>query len=133
MLARTHARLRLGDIGPLMRFYAKDVQFHFPGEHSWSANLSDKRALEAWLERFASTGLQLYADEILISGPPWKTTVVIRGHDHLIDEQGTVVYENRAVIWGSASWGKLKRYEVYEDTQKVAAFDDYLQSRTSRS
>ncbi len=39
---------------------------------------------------------------------------------------GDVVYENRGVIFGKIAWGKIKSYEVFEDTQKVAAFDDYL-------
>ena len=33
---------------------------------------------------------------------------------------GERVYENRYVIWGQLKWGRLKRYEVYEDTQKTA-------------
>jgi hypothetical protein len=30
------------------------------------------------------------------------------------------------VIWGRISWGRVREYEVYEDTQKSAAFDEYL-------
>jgi hypothetical protein len=30
------------------------------------------------------------------------------------------------VIWGRLAWGRLKEYEVYEDTQKAKALDDYL-------
>jgi hypothetical protein len=29
------------------------------------------------------------------------------------------------VIWGRLSWGLLKEYEVYEDTQKSAGLDDH--------
>jgi hypothetical protein len=39
---------------------------------------------------------------------------------------GERVYENRYVIWGHISWGLLRDYEVYEDTQKSKALDDYL-------
>jgi hypothetical protein len=43
---------------------------------------------------------------------------------------GTTVYENRSVIWGRMSWGRLKAYEVYEDTHQAEALDEYLaQSR----
>jgi hypothetical protein len=30
------------------------------------------------------------------------------------------------VIWGQMVWGRLEHYEVYEDTQKAKAFDDFL-------
>jgi hypothetical protein len=32
----------------------------------------------------------------------------------------------RYVIWGRMKWGKLQEYEVYEDTEKAKALDDYL-------
>jgi hypothetical protein len=32
------------------------------------------------------------------------------------------------VIWGRISWGRLREYEVYEDTQKSKALDEYLAS-----
>jgi hypothetical protein len=41
---------------------------------------------------------------------------------------GTIVYENRGVIFGRIAWGKLKHYEVNEDTEKVTAFDGYLRT-----
>ncbi|MGA2928282.1 MAG: hypothetical protein ABSG43_20260, partial [Solirubrobacteraceae bacterium] len=56
----------------------------------------------------------------------WKMTVCVRGHDYLKSPAGEVVYENRYVIWGRMAWGKLKDYEVYEDTEKARALDDYL-------
>jgi hypothetical protein len=36
------------------------------------------------------------------------------------------VYENRFVIWGRMKWGRLKEYEVYEDTIKPRALDEWL-------
>jgi ketosteroid isomerase-like protein len=122
------AQLRAGDSGPLLRFYADDVHFRFPGDSSWAGEVRGKPELERWLRRFIDAGLQIYADEIVVKGPPWKTTVIIRGTDHARDGRGEIVYENRVVIWGTASWGKVRRYEVYEDTQKTAALDEYLAS-----
>ena len=40
--------------------------------------------------------------------------------------EGETIYANRYVIWGRMAWGKLRDYEVYEDTQKAAALDEYL-------
>jgi ABC-2 type transport system permease protein len=39
---------------------------------------------------------------------------------------GETVWENRYVIWGRMSWGLLREYEVYEDTEKSTALDEYL-------
>ena len=40
-----------------------------------------------------------------------------------------MIYENRAVLFGRIRWGKITFYEVYEDTEKVAALDAYLADR----
>lgn len=120
------ARLRAGDSGPLLRFYADDVRFRFPGTSSWAAELTSKHELEAWLARFVEIGLQLYADEIAIAGPPWRTTFCIRCSDHLRGPDGELVYENRAVIWGTMRWGLVREYEVYEDTERSLALDARL-------
>jgi hypothetical protein len=39
---------------------------------------------------------------------------------------GETVYANRYVIWGRMAWGRMREYEVYEDTQKLPALDEYL-------
>ena len=49
----------------------------------------------------------------------------LRGTDHLDGPEGRV-YENRYVIWGRMSWGLLREYEVYEDTQASKDLDGYL-------
>jgi ketosteroid isomerase-like protein len=74
----------------------------------------------------AATGLQHQADQVVASGPPWRMTMVLRGTDHLDDRSGTRVYENRYVIWATTRWGLIHDYEVYEDTERSTAFDDYL-------
>jgi hypothetical protein len=119
-------RLRAGDPEPLLRFDADDVRFTFPGTSSWACQLSSKEELRAWLGEFVRIGLQLTADEVVIKGPPWNTTVCIRCSDHLTGPDGTRVYENRAVIWGRISWGLLREYEVYEDTERSLALDRWL-------
>jgi len=105
---------------------AKDIKFCFPGDSSWATELRGKDKLEAWLNRFADVGIQIYPDEVVLKGFPWNQTICIRGHDFLDSPQGERVYENRYVIWGRIAWGLLREYEVYEDTQKSKAFDEYL-------
>jgi len=119
-------RIRAGDYRPTLRMDAKDVRFRFPGDSSWSGEIHGKAELERWLQRFVDVGLQIYADEVVVKGWPWKMTVCIRGTDHLDAPSGERVYENRYVIWGHIRWGLLTDYEVYEDPQKSKALDGYL-------
>jgi ketosteroid isomerase-like protein len=127
-IARNMAKASAGELGPTLRMDADDVRFRFPGDSSWGGEFNGKAELEPWLRRFADTGLQISPDEVVLKGFPWKQTLCIRGEAHLDKPDGKRVYENRYVIWGRISWGKLREYEVYEDTQKAKALDSYLAS-----
>jgi hypothetical protein len=126
LIAHNMAKAREGDIGPTLRMDAADVRFRFPGNSSWATELQGKDKLEEWLQRFADVGLQIYPDEVVLKGFPWKQTICVRGYDFLDSPDGERVYENRYVICGRISWGLLREYEVYEDTQKTEALDEYL-------
>jgi hypothetical protein len=126
MLARDMASLRAGDYRPQLRRVAEDVRFRFPGSSSWATELQGKKELERWLQRFVRVGLQIFPDEVVVKGPPWATTLVVRGPIYLKSPAGETVWENRYVIWGQMSWRLLREYEVYEDTEKSTALDEYL-------
>lgn len=121
-----YRRLRAGDIRPVLLCEHPDVEFTFPGENSWGGVHKGKAAVQAWLERVARVGLQLYVSEVVVKGFPWRQTVCVRGVDHLDAPTGERVYDNRYVIWGHLRWGRLIRYEVYEDTVRTLAFDKWL-------
>jgi ketosteroid isomerase-like protein len=126
LVERQLSALREGNLKPSVRMDARDVELVFPGDNSWSGVIRGRRAHKAWLERFCLAGLQIFADEVIVKGRPWRTTICIRGTDHVDTDEGRV-YENRYVIWGQMRWGRLKRYEVYEDTEKATAFDHWLE------
>ena len=128
MISRNMAKAREGDIEPTLKMDADDVRFRFPGDSSWATELKGKEELRKWLQRFADVGLQIYPDEVILKGFPWRQTICVRGTDHLDSPEGERVYENRYVLWGHISWGKLREYEVYEDTQRSKALDEYLAS-----
>jgi ketosteroid isomerase-like protein len=132
IIKRNMARIREGDYRPSLRLDAKDVRFRFPGDSSWAAEVDNRDDLERWLQRFVDAGLQIYADEVIAQGPPWNITLCIRGTDHL-DIDGGRVYANRYVIWGRVAWGRLREYEVYEDTQASKRLDDVLAAREGRA
>lgn len=131
LVSHNMAKLREGDIRPTARMYARDVRFAFPGDSSWAVQLESKEELEGWLSRFAAAGLQIFPDEVVLKGFPWRQTVCVRGHIHLDSPSGERVYENRFVIWGHMSWGRMREYEVYEDTLRTGPLDAYLASTGS--
>jgi ketosteroid isomerase-like protein len=126
MIARNMERASAGDIGPTLKMDAANVKFRFPGDSSWATELEGREKLKPWLQRFADVGIQIHPDEVVLKGFPWKQTICVRGTDHLDSADGERVYENRYVIWGRISWGLLREYEVYEDTQKSRKLDEYL-------
>ena len=126
LIGYTMARTRAGVIRPQLMLDHPDVQFTFPGDNSWSGTFRGKPEVERWLRRFARVGIQAFPDEVVAKGFPWKTTVCIRAHDYLRSAQGEMVYENRFVIWAHLRWGRVTDYEVYEDTIKPRALDEYL-------
>ena len=117
---------RTGNIRPTLMLDAPDVTLTFPGDNSWSGTFRGRAAVEQWLRRLADVGIQTFPDEVVAKGFPWNTTVCVRGHDCLRAPSGELVYENRFVIWGHMRWGRLRDYEVYEDTVKAGSLDAYL-------
>jgi ketosteroid isomerase-like protein len=128
VLRRSIRRVNEGDIGPMLNSYAKDAVLVFPGENSWSGEHRGRDAIEAFLQRFVRVGIQFEAHEIVVSGWPWSATIWVRFSDHAKAPDGTLVYENAGVIYARTRWGKITLQEDFEDTEKVAAFDRYLEA-----
>lgn len=129
MLRRAAGRLMAGDVDSYLRFYADDATLLFPGDNSWGPEYRGKDEIRGFLERFLRVGLTGELHEILVSGPPWDTTVCVRFTDHGTAGDGTRFYENRAMVYIKARWGKVRFEEIYEDTEKTAELDRYLESR----
>jgi ketosteroid isomerase-like protein len=131
MIARNMKAIRAGDTGPTVALYAEDVRFVFPGDSSFAPGATGKPELERWLERFVDLGLQIYPDEVVVKGFPWRQTICVRGHIHLDDPDDGRVYANRYVIWGRNVWGRMREYELYEDTEASRRPHEWL-ARTTR-
>ncbi len=128
MLHRNLRRLREGDFEPLFSTYADDIRFVFPGHNSWAGEFRGREEVERWVRRVYQVGLRLEPHEIFILGPPWDTTVCLRFTDRCTAPDGTIVYTNRGMVFGKIAWGKITYYEIYEDTEKVVALDEYVAS-----
>jgi len=128
MIRRAIRRINAGDIETFLAAYADDATFVFPGQNSWAGEYRGKSEVERFYRRFVQVGLQAEAREIVVNGWPWATTVCVHFTDKAKAPDGTVVYENSGVIFGKIAWGKIRYQHVYEDTEKVAAFDRYLET-----
>lgn len=129
VIDKAYSRLNAGDPGLILLLDAKDVHFRFPGESSWTADIRGRDEVEGWLRRMIASGLEHRPEQVVVQGPPWNMTICMRATDHLDAPDGKTVYSNRYVIWGRMSWGRLRDYEVYEDTQRLPRLDEYLAAR----
>ena len=120
-------RTRAGDIRPTMTLDAPDVRLTFPGQNRWSGVFEGRAAVRRWLEMLVAAGVMTFPDQVVAVGPPWRTTVCVRGRSQAVAADGEQVYDNRFVIWGRMSWGRLKDYEVYEDTHLANVYDGWLE------
>lgn len=129
MLQRNASAFLAGDPGPLLKMYADDAVLEFPGESSWGPEYRGKAEIEGFLRRFLAAGLTGSIGQVFVSGPPWATRIAAEFDDWALDASGTKVYDNRSVIVLQTRLGRVVRERVYEDTQKVAAFDTWLEQR----
>lgn len=137
LIRRSVARLNAGDFEPLLRLAAPGFELAFPGDNSWAAMFrpvekgrarhATHRGMDecrAFGERFVAAGIQFAIEDILVNGPPWNTRVALRVHDFIPGEGGAPdEYNNRAVAFLELRWGRVTRWEDYEDCERVAAWD----------
>jgi len=126
MIRRNVAALRAGDPGPLLAGYSRDAVLVFPGPSSWGGEYRGKEAIAGFLQRFLDDGIVGEAHDILVNGPPWRTTVAVLFTVQAASDAGELIYDNRAVLFARARWGKITYQEDFEDTHKGEAFERRL-------
>lgn len=138
MIRRNIARLNAGDYRPALAMFSNDIEFSFPGDNSWADEFRPvqrgrnvhvthrgKAEVERFLQRYVAAGLQMDVEDILVNGPPWNLRAAVRVYDWAPGDDGDR-YNNRAVMFVTSRWGKLRTQEDYEDTQRAADFDALL-------
>jgi ketosteroid isomerase-like protein len=128
MIRRNVKALRAGNSGPVIAGYAEDAVLVFPGPSSWGGEYRGRDAIAGFMNRFIADGLVGEAHDILVNGPPWRTTVAVFLTATARNDTGALVYDNRAILFARAKWGKIYYHEDFEDTHKSEAFDRYLAS-----
>jgi ketosteroid isomerase-like protein len=144
MIRRNIARLNSGDLSSTMTMFADDATLAFPGDNSWSNMIRPtqtgrdacvthrgKNELQRFMQRYVDQRMHMVVDDILVNGPPWNTRVAARVHHWISDADGNDVYTNRAVLFVTARWGKVVSQEDYEDTERVAAYDRFLDAKAN--
>ncbi len=136
LLRHSINKLNQGEVGLLLKLAAPDASIAFPGANSWASMyhaVSTGRQrhdthrgikeCEGFADRFVTEGIQFVIEDILVNGPPWNTRVALRVHNFIAGADGVDEYNNRAIAFLEIRWGKLRRWEDYEDTERVAAWD----------
>lgn len=138
LLRHSIGRLNQGDYSLMLRLAHPDFELAFPGQNSWATMFRPQvigrerhpthRGIEeatAFADRFVDQGIQLDVEDIVVNGPPWNTRIAVRGNSYIPDPGGGGdLYANRAILFLEIRWGRLLRWEDYEDTERVAAWDD---------
>lgn len=136
LVRRGIRELNAGDPTFMLKMAAPDVELRFPGDNSWARMFrpvvkgrephASHRGIDecrAFADAFVDLGIQFELEDILVNGPPWRTRVCVRAHDFLAGPDGEDVYNNRAAMFLEMRWGKLRVWEDYEDSERVAAWD----------
>jgi ketosteroid isomerase-like protein len=144
MLIRRNIRLlNQGRYAPALSMFAPTGTLAFPGRNSWSSQHREPKLgrdafathrgraeIEAFLQRFVDQKIWMEVEDILVNGPPWNMRAAARVH-HWIVEDGEEIYANRAVLMVRVRWGRIIEQEDYEDTERVAAYDERLARRAA--
>ena len=143
LLRRGIARLNQGDPEMLLGMAGPDCELAFPGDNSWAAMYRpvvrgrDRHVTHqgvdecrAFAQRFVDEGVQFEVEDILVNGPPWNLRVALRTRTIAADPAGgDDRYNNRAAAFLELRWGRLVRWEDYEDTERVSDWDQRRDSR----
>ena len=129
-LRRDAAKVNEGNYQPLLSRYADDAVLLFPGrpgEHRWAGEHRGKDAIERFLKDFTAAGLQGKVAELMVAGPPWAMTLMVRFDDRATGPDGAEIYHNRVVLLIRTRWGRIVRHDdFFEDTGRIAEFERKL-------
>lgn len=136
MMRYSIRKLNEGDYSLMLKMAHPQFELAFPGHNSWATMFRPQEIgrerhvthrgvneATAFADRFVNEGIHFEIEDILVNGPPWNTRIALRVHNFIAGPEGVDAYNNRATLFLEVRWGRLVRWEDYEDTQRVAAWD----------
>lgn len=113
-----------GDYRRATGLMATDCQYEFSGRHALGGKRSNRALITEWFERFLRIlpGFQFVPQQVVVSGWPWQTTVVVKLAVSWNRPDG-LIYENVALQMIALKWGKAVDIITIDDTK---AFGDLL-------
>ena len=118
LIRRTYREATAGNPRLVRLLSADDVEFVFPGHNSFAGSYRGKAAVLDWLERFASLQPRFTVHDVVASGPIWNLRVAMRFSDAIGED-----YRNRGMEFVNIRWGKVRRIEVFLDTETIHAWE----------
>lgn len=131
LVQRGFDAMNAGDPTWAMSMMADDARLVFPGTSTWGGEYRGKAAMERFARRCIAQGIKYRVHDVLIKGPPWNMTLVYMISDEARDASGHIIYQNRAMEYCKLRWFKIVDAEVFEDTERTAAYDRSVMSIAS--
>jgi ketosteroid isomerase-like protein len=121
-----YGRVNEGRPDAVLGLFSDDVTLEFPGTSRWSRTYRGKGELRGFMQEVYELGLHFEVHDVLVKGMPWNMTIAVVLSDHTTDARTAIPYSNRAVEIWTARWGRVVAGELFEDTEKSAAWDRAL-------
>ena len=112
--------LNSGNFDFVLQQFAPNAEHWFSGQHALSGRRTTAEKIKLWYLRLSNIfrGIQFEILQLLVSGTPWNTRVVVEWKDYVPDKNGSPL-PNQGVFMIRLSWGKATEFHVYCDTQKI--------------
>ena len=109
-----------GDLDRLLLAFAPDAVFEFHGDTPFGHERRGREAIRQWFEQVASDfgRLELRAEEVTVSGPPWNMRLVIRFRDRYRLISGHSL-ENYGFQYLRLRWGRIVEERILVDLDIV--------------
>lgn len=131
LVQRAFDAMNAGDPTWALAMLADDARLVFPGTSTWGGEYRGRAEVERFARRCIAQGIQYRVHDVLVKGPPWNMTLVYVVSDEARDASGSVIYQNRAMEYCKLRWFKIVQQEVFEDTERTAAYDRIVMSAST--
>lgn len=120
IVKRAYQQANAGDINGLTKAFARNAVFEFHGDTSLGGERHGPDGVREWFgqvaERFGR--LELTAQDVVASGPPWNMRVIVRLTDHARLISGHE-FENHGFQFLRLRWGKIVEDRILVDLDIV--------------